>query len=69
MRRAMNIGRAIGDYTLGSLSSLGVDANGEIYLVDIQRKYFQDYAEALVSLLQSLRSLSSLSESRWRMFR
>ena len=35
MRRAMNIGRAIGDYTLGSLSSLGVDANGEIYLVDI----------------------------------
>ena len=35
MRRAMNIGRAIGDYTLGSLSSLGVDANGEIYIVDI----------------------------------
>jgi len=35
MRRAMNIGRAIGDYTLDSLSSLGVDANGEIYLVDI----------------------------------
>jgi hypothetical protein len=35
MRRAMSIGRAIGGYTLGSLSSLGVDANGEIYLVDI----------------------------------
>ena len=35
MRRAMNIGRAIGGYTLGSLSSLGVDANGEIYLIGI----------------------------------
>jgi hypothetical protein len=31
----MSIGRAMGGYTLGSLSSLGVDANGEIYLLDI----------------------------------
>ena len=35
MRRAMSIGRAIGRYTLGSLSALGVNASGEIYVVDI----------------------------------
>jgi len=70
IRRAMSIGRAIGGYTLGSLSSRGSrrqwrDLPGRYR----QRKCFQDYAGTLVTLLQSLWSLSSLSESRWRTLR